>query len=125
MVVHKLLGRVAHLSSSSSTRALSATLRFSSASQMTHVHRTPSQQTAAVEFDFTVVKIDGQSVKPQRNVVILMFDICERKLIKDVNMWLNDVRLLCGPNVAVILVGNQADLATNRVVTLAVLNSVL
>jgi small GTP-binding protein len=100
---------------------------------------TDSQSTIGVEFDSTLIEVDGESVKLQiwdtagqerfrsiakayfRNAVgvILVFDIAERKTFDDVNMWLNDVHSLCDPTAVVLLVGNKADLAPNRVVTLA------
>jgi small GTP-binding protein len=98
-----------------------------------------SQSTIGVEFDSTIVEVDGQSVKLQiwdtagqerfrsiakayfRNAVgvILVFDICERKTFEDVNVWLNDVHSLCDPTAVVILIGNKSDLSANRSVTLA------
>jgi small GTP-binding protein len=98
-----------------------------------------SQSTIGVEFDSTLVEVDGQSVKLQiwdtagqerfrsiakayfRNAVgvILVVDICERKTFEDVNMWLNDVHSLCDATAVVILIGNKSDLAKNRTVTLA------
>lgn len=98
-----------------------------------------SQSTIGVEFDSTVIEVDGQQVKLQiwdtagqerfrsiakayfRNAVgvILVFDISERKTFDDVNMWLNDVHSLCDPTAVVILIGNKSDLSDNRVVTLA------
>jgi small GTP-binding protein len=98
-----------------------------------------SQSTIGVEFDSTVIDVDGQQVKLQiwdtagqerfrsiakayfRNAVgvILVFDITERKTFDEVNMWLNDVRSLCDPAAVVILIGNKTDLAQDRVVTLA------
>jgi small GTP-binding protein len=98
-----------------------------------------SQSTIGVEFDSTLVEVDGQTIKLQiwdtagqerfrsiakayfRNAVgvILVFDIAERKTFDDVNMWLNDVHSLCDPTAIVMLVGNKVDLSANRVVTLA------
>ncbi|KAK8882821.1 hypothetical protein M9Y10_045464 [Tritrichomonas musculus] len=98
-----------------------------------------SQSTIGVEFDSTVIEVDGQQVKLQiwdtagqerfrsiakayfRNAVgvILVFDITERKTFDDVNMWLNDVHSLCDPTAVCILIGNKADLSENRVVTLS------
>jgi small GTP-binding protein len=98
-----------------------------------------SQSTIGVEFDSTVIEVDGQQVKLQiwdtagqerfrsiakayfRNAVgvILVFDIAERKTFDEVNMWLNDVHSLCDPTAVVILIGNKTDLAQERVVTLA------
>jgi small GTP-binding protein len=98
-----------------------------------------SQSTIGVEFDSTLVEVDGQTIKLQiwdtagqerfrsiakayfRNAVgvILVFDIAERKTFDDVNMWLNDVHSLCDPIAVVMLVGNKVDLSANRVVTLA------
>ena len=99
---------------------------------------TDSQSTIGVEFDSTMIDVDGQQVKLQiwdtagqerfrsiakayfRNAVgvILVFDITERKTFDDVNMWLNDVHSLCDPTAVVLLIGNKSDLSTNRVVTL-------
>jgi small GTP-binding protein len=98
-----------------------------------------SQSTIGVEFDSTIIEIDGQQVKLQiwdtagqerfrsiakayfRNAVgvLLIFDICERKTFDEVNTWLNDVHSLCDPTAVVLLIGNKGDLNQNRVVTLA------
>ncbi|KAH0785277.1 small GTP-binding protein [Histomonas meleagridis] len=98
-----------------------------------------SQSTIGVEFDSTIIDIDNQQVKLQiwdtagqerfrsiakayfRNAigVILAFDITERKSFNEVNMWLTDVRSLCDPTAVILLVGNKADLASKRVITLA------
>ena len=98
-----------------------------------------SQSTIGVEFDSTIIEVDGQQVKLQiwdtagqerfrsiakayfRNAVgvVLVFDITERKTFDDINMWLNDVHALCDPTATVILIGNKADLGDNRTVTLA------
>lgn len=100
---------------------------------------TDSQSTIGVEFDSTMIEVDGQQIKLQiwdtagqerfrsiakayfRNAVgvILVFDITERKSFDDVNMWLNDVHSLCDPTAVVLLIGNKCDLAENRVVTLS------
>jgi small GTP-binding protein len=98
-----------------------------------------SQTTIGVEFDSTTIEVDGQTVKLQiwdtagqerfrsiakayfRNAVgvILVFEIGDRKTFDDVNIWLNDVHSLCDPTATVLLIGNKADLAQNRVVSLA------
>jgi small GTP-binding protein len=98
-----------------------------------------SQSTIGVEFDSTTIDVDGQTIKLQiwdtagqerfrsiakayfRNAVgvILVFDIGERKTFDDVNLWLNDVHSLCDPTATVVLIGNKADLAASRVVSLA------
>jgi small GTP-binding protein len=100
---------------------------------------TDSQSTIGVEFDSTIIDIDGTQVKLQiwdtagqerfrsiakayfRNAVgvLLLFDICERKTFDEVSAWLNDVHALCDPTAVVMLIGNKADLQQNRVVTLA------
>ena len=51
--------------------------------------------------------------------VVLVFDITERKTFDDLTVWLNDVHALCDPNVVVQMIGNKADLADQRQVTLA------
>ena len=99
---------------------------------------TDSQSTIGVEFDSTMIDVDGQQVKLQiwdtagqerfrsiakayfRNAVgvILVFDITERKTFDDVNMWLNDVHSLCDPTAVVLLIGNKSDLSNHREVTL-------
>jgi small GTP-binding protein len=98
-----------------------------------------SQSTIGVEFDSALIDVDGQTVKLQiwdtagqerfrsiakayfRNAVgvILVFDMVDRKTFDDANMWLNDVHSLCDPAAVILLVANKADLAPNRVVTLA------
>jgi small GTP-binding protein len=100
---------------------------------------TEATSTIGVEFDSTYVEVDGQSVKLQiwdtagqerfrsiakayfRNAVgvVLVFDICEPKTFEEVDMWLREVRSLCDPTAAVMLVGNKSDLAPSRAVTLA------
>lgn len=100
---------------------------------------TESQSTIGVEFDSTIIEVDGQQVKLQiwdtagqerfrsiakayfRNAVgvVLVFDITERKTFDEINMWLNDVHSLCDPSASVILIGNKADMSDNRAVTLA------
>lgn len=97
-----------------------------------------SQSTIGVEFDSTVIEVDGQQVKLQiwdtagqerfrsiakayyRNAVgvILVFDITERKTFDELSSWLNDVHTLCDPNAVIQLIGNKADLASQRAVTL-------
>jgi small GTP-binding protein len=97
-----------------------------------------SQSTIGVEFDSTIIEIDGQQVKLQiwdtagqerfrsiakayfRNAVgvLLLFDICERKTFDEVNIWLTDVHALCDPTAVVLLIGNKGDLSQNRAVTL-------
>ena len=98
-----------------------------------------SQSTIGVEFDSTIIEVDGQQVKLQiwdtagqerfrsiakayfRNAVgvVLVFDITERKTFDDINMWLNDVHALCDPSAIIILIGNKGDLSESRTVTLA------
>ena len=98
-----------------------------------------SQSTIGVEFDSTVIQVDDRQVKLQiwdtagqerfrsiakayfRNAVgvLLVFDITERKTFDDLTVWLNDVHALCDPNVVVQMIGNKADLADQRQVTLA------
>jgi GTPase SAR1 family protein len=51
--------------------------------------------------------------------VILVFDITDRKSFDDLNSWLNDIHTLCDTNAVVQLIGNKADLKSQRVVNLA------
>ncbi|EAX89987.1 small GTP-binding protein, putative [Trichomonas vaginalis G3] len=98
-----------------------------------------SQSTIGVEFDSTMLTIDGRKVKLQiwdtagqerfrsiskayyRNAVgvILVFDLTERKTFEDLSSWLYDVHTLCDPNCVIQLIGNKSDLADNRVISLA------
>jgi small GTP-binding protein len=97
-----------------------------------------SQSTIGVEFDSTVLAINDRKVKLQiwdtagqerfrsiskayyRNAVgvILVFDITDRKSFDDLTSWLNDIRTLCDANAVIQLIGNKADLKSQRVVTL-------
>jgi small GTP-binding protein len=96
------------------------------------------QSTIGVEFDSAVLAINDRKVKLQiwdtagqerfrsiskayyRNAVgvILVFDITDRKSFDDLTSWLNDIRTLCDANAVVQLIGNKADLRTQRVVSL-------
>lgn len=97
-----------------------------------------TQTTIGVDFDTTIVDVDGQQVKLQiwdtagqerfrtiakayfRNAVgvLLVFDLSERKSFENANMWLNDIRSLCDPGAVIMLVGNKADLVEKRVVAM-------
>ena len=97
-----------------------------------------SQSTIGVEFDSTMIMVEDRRVKLQiwdtagqerfrsiakayyRNAVgvILVFDITERKTFDELSSWLNDVHTLCDPNAVIQLIGNKADLASQRAVTL-------
>jgi small GTP-binding protein len=98
-----------------------------------------SPSTIGVEFDSTIVDVDGNDVKLQiwdtagqerfrsiskayfRNAVgvILVFDIAERKSFDEVNMWLTEVHSLCDPQASILLVGNKADKDESRVVSVS------
>lgn len=98
-----------------------------------------SQSTIGVEFDSTMLNIDGKKVKLQiwdtagqerfrsiskayyRNAVgvILVFDLTERKTFDDLSNWLNDIHTLCDPNCVIQLIGNKSDLEENRAISLA------
>jgi small GTP-binding protein len=97
-----------------------------------------SQSTIGVEFDSTVLAINDRKVKLQiwdtagqerfrsiskayyRNAVgvILVFDITDRNSFDDLTTWLNDIRTLCDANAVIQLIGNKADLRSQRVVNL-------
>lgn len=97
------------------------------------------QSTIGVEFDSTLITVDQHQVKLHiwdtagqerfrsiakayfRNAVgvLLVFDITERKSFDDLSTWLNDVHALCDPNVVVQLIGNKADMASSRAVTVS------
>ena len=98
-----------------------------------------SQSTIGVEFDSTVLVIDGKKVKLQiwdtagqerfrsiskayyRNAVgvILVFDLTERKTFDELSNWLNDIHTLCDPNCVIQLIGNKSDLSDSRAVSLS------
>jgi small GTP-binding protein len=96
------------------------------------------QSTIGVEFDSTILNIDDRKVRLQiwdtagqerfraiskayyRNAigVLLVFDIADRKSFDELSTWLTDIRSLCDPNAIVQLIGNKADLVSERAVTL-------
>jgi small GTP-binding protein len=98
-----------------------------------------SLATIGVEFDSTVIAVDNRKVKLQiwdtagqdrfrsiakayyRNAagVFVVYDLADRKSYDDLNSWLTDIHALCDANAVVMLVGNKADLAHRRVVTVA------
>ena len=45
---------------------------------------------------------------------LLVYDITVRESFNHVEKWLNDARLLAGPDIAVILIGNKCDLEHNQ-----------
>eukprot|EP00754_Rhynchopus_humris_P046673 Rhum_TRINITY_DN621_c0_g1::Rhum_TRINITY_DN621_c0_g1_i1::g.1993::m.1993/K07881/RAB14; Ras-related protein Rab-14 len=93
--------------------------------------------TIGVEFGAKVFELMGKQVKMQiwdtagqeryRGVTrsyyrgaaacLLVYDITSRESFNHVEKWLADARLLAGPDIAVMLVGNKCDLAyTHRAV---------
>ena len=97
-----------------------------------------SQSTIGVEFDSTVINVDGRKIKLQiwdtagqerfrsiskayyRNAVgvILVFDLTERKTFDELTQWLGDVHSLCDPNAVIQLVGNKCDMNDTRAVSM-------
>jgi small GTP-binding protein len=96
-----------------------------------------SQTTIGVEYDQKIIPVGDQLLKLQiwdtagqerfksiarayyRNAsgVILVFDLANHKSFEDLGEWLNDVQVLCPPNVVVQLVGNKSDLSAARCVS--------
>eukprot|EP01111_Echinosteliopsis_oligospora_P018448 TRINITY_DN846_c0_g1_i1.p1 TRINITY_DN846_c0_g1~~TRINITY_DN846_c0_g1_i1.p1 ORF type:complete len:210 (-),score=40.75 TRINITY_DN846_c0_g1_i1:192-821(-) len=95
-----------------------------------------STHTIGVEFGSKIVEVGGRNVKLQiwdtagqerfRSVTrsyyrgaagaILVYDITNRETYNHVSSWLSDARSLANKDIAIILVGNKADLP-NREVT--------
>jgi small GTP-binding protein len=98
-----------------------------------------SLSTIGVEFDSTVVTVDNRKVKLQiwdtagqerfraiakayyRNAagVFVVYDLTDRRSFDDLNSWMGDIHALCDANAVIQLIGNKADLASRRVVTVA------
>jgi len=96
-----------------------------------------STHTIGVEFGSKIVEVGGQHVKLQiwdtagqerfRSVTrsyyrgaagtILVYDVTNRESYNHVSSWLNDARALANPDIAIVLVGNKIDLASEREVT--------
>jgi small GTP-binding protein len=94
------------------------------------------QTTIGVEYDQKIIPVGDQFLKMQiwdtagqerfksiarayyRNAagVILVFDLTDHKSFEDLGEWLNDVQVLCPPNVVVQLIGNKTDLGAARCV---------
>jgi len=96
-----------------------------------------SSHTIGVEFGSKIVEVGGHMVKQQiwdtagqerfRSVTrsyyrgaagtILVYDVTNRESFNHVSSWLNDARALANPDIAIVLVGNKIDLASEREVT--------
>jgi len=96
-----------------------------------------STHTIGVEFGSKIIEVGGQHVKLQiwdtagqerfRSVTrsyyrgaagaVLVYDITSRESYNHVNSWLEDARALANPDIAIVLVGNKIDLASEREVT--------
>ncbi|EAY08676.1 Ras family protein [Trichomonas vaginalis G3] len=50
-------------------------------------------------------------------IVILVFDLTQRKTFEDLTSWLDDIRTFCDPNCIVQLIGNKSDLNHKRVIS--------
>jgi small GTP-binding protein len=93
-----------------------------------------SQSTIGVEFDSTILNIENRRVKLQiwdtagqerfrsiakayyRNAVgvIAVYDLIDRKSFDDLGGWMTDIHALCDANAVVQLIGNKADMAAYR-----------
>ena len=96
--------------------------------------REEGQSTVGVEFKSFICPLEDQSVKLQiwdtagqerfksvskayfRNAVgaILVYDITNDTSFEDLSNWLHDLQSLCNPNAFILLVGNKADLESQR-----------
>jgi small GTP-binding protein len=96
-----------------------------------------SQSTIGVEFDSTILNIENRRVKLQiwdtagqerfrsiakayyRNAVgvIAVYDLIDRKSFDDLGGWMTDIHALCDANAVVQLIGNKADMAAYRRIT--------
>jgi small GTP-binding protein len=96
-----------------------------------------SQSTIGVEFDSTILNIENRRVKLQiwdtagqerfrsiakayyRNAVgvIAVYDLIDRKSFDDLGSWMTDIHALCDANAVVQLIGNKADMAAYRRIT--------
>jgi small GTP-binding protein len=94
--------------------------------------------TIGVEFESTVLHVDGRKVKLQiwdtagqerfrsiakgyyRNAVgvIVVFDLSNRQTFDDLGQWMTDIHALCHAHAVIQLIGNKTDLADRRVVSL-------
>jgi small GTP-binding protein len=97
-----------------------------------------SVSTIGVEFESTVLHVDGRKVKLQiwdtagqerfrsigkgyyRNSVgvVVVFDLSDRQTFDDLGQWMADIHALCDPNAVIQLIGNKTDLADRRAVSL-------
>jgi small GTP-binding protein len=93
-----------------------------------------SQSTIGVEFDATILNIENRRVKLQiwdtagqerfrsiakayyRNAVgvIAVYDLIDRKSFDELSGWMTDIHALCDANAVVQLIGNKADMASYR-----------
>lgn len=98
---------------------------------------TNTSATYGVEFSHKTKTIDGKTVKTQiwdtsgqekfrattstfyRGAVgaLVIYDITNEESFIRVGFWANDLKSCAGPEVAITLVGNKADLGDSRVVT--------
>jgi small GTP-binding protein len=98
-----------------------------------------SLATIGVEFESTVLMVDGQKVKLQiwdtagqerfrsiakayyRNAVgvIVVYDLTDRKSFDELTAWLTDIHALCDANAVIQLIGNKSDLASERAVSVS------
>jgi small GTP-binding protein len=96
--------------------------------------REEGQSTVGVEFKPFIIRVDEQTVKLQiwdtagqerfksvskayfRNAVgaVLVYDIASDASFDDLSNWLHDLQQLCHPSAYILLVGNKADLETER-----------
>jgi small GTP-binding protein len=96
--------------------------------------REETQSTVGVEFKPFIIRVDEQTVKLQiwdtagqerfksvskayfRNAVgaVLVNDITSDASFDDLSNWLHDLQQLCHPSAYILLVGNKADLESDR-----------
>ena len=92
------------------------------------------RSTVGVEFGTKMMKIDGYEVKAQiwdtagqeryraitsayykgAKGVLIVYDITRKNTFDNVDKWLNDFKMKCDEDAAIIIVGNKSDLIEKR-----------
>ena len=95
------------------------------------------RSTVGVEFGTKMMKIDGYEVKAQiwdtagqeryraitsayykgAKGVLIVYDITRKNTFDNVDKWLNDFKMKCDEDAAIIIVGNKSDLIQEREVS--------
>ena len=96
------------------------------------------RSTVGVEFGTKMLKIDNYDVKAQiwdtagqeryraitsayykgAKGVLIVYDITKKNTFENVDKWLNDFKMKCDEDAAIIIVGNKSDLINEREVSI-------